>query len=148
MKFELMRRILCLLLVLPLVAFADDSSSPEPAAGLYRVTVGVSGQGLAAGMVEESVEQCLTEEDLAADPASILGEHAGIEGCTITGYDWGNGKISMQMECSIEGADATAVSRGTYNGSGYELITTMTIKIGDTSVEMETSVHGERIGKC
>lgn len=136
------------LLVLSLIAISAKSSSPEPEPGLYRVTVGVSGQDLPPGTVQESVEQCVTEEDLAADPASILGEHAGMEGCTITGHDWGNGKISMQMECSIEGADAAAVSRGTYNAAGYELITTMTIKIGDTTVDMESFVRGERIGDC
>ena len=137
-----------ILLVLPLVAVAANSSSPEPEPGLYRVTVGVSGQDLPAGMVEESIEQCVTKEDLAADPSSILGEHAGMEGCTITQHDWDNGKISMQMECAIGGADAIAESRGTYSASSYELVTTMTIKIEDTTIEMESFVRGERIGDC
>ncbi|MEL7187257.1 MAG: DUF3617 family protein [Pseudomonadota bacterium] len=143
-----MFRNLSLLLVLPLVAVAADSSSLEPEPGLYQVTVGISGQDLPPGMVQESLEQCLTSEDLAADPASFLGEHAGMEGCTITQADWGNGKISMQMECAIEGSDATAESRGTYNASGYELITTMKITIEDTTIEMESFVRGERIGDC
>lgn len=137
-----------ILLVLTLVAVAANSSSPEPEPGLYQVTVGVSGQDLPAGMVEESIEQCVTKEDLAADPASILGEHASMEGCTITQQDWGNGKISMQMECAVEGAEATAESRGTYNARSYELVTTMTIKIEDTTIEMESFVRAERIGDC
>lgn len=139
---------LCILLVLPLVAVAAHSSSPEPEPGLYRVTVGVSGQGLPAGMVEESIEQCVTKEDLAADPTSILGEQAGMEGCTITEHDWDNGKISMQMKCTIEGAEATAESRGTYSAGGYELVTTMKIMIEDTKIEMKSFVRGERIGDC
>ena len=94
------------------------------------------------------MEQCVTKEDLAADPASVLGEHASMEGCTITRHEWSNGQISMQMECAIEGADATAESRGTYNASGYEMITTMTIKIGEAVIEMESFVRGERIGDC
>lgn len=137
-----------LLLVLPFAAFAADNSSPEPVPGLYRVTVGVSGQDLPAGMVEESIEQCVTKEDLAADPASVLGEHAGMEGCVITQHEWGSGKISMQMECSFEGADATAESRGTYNASGYEMVTTMIIKVEETEIRMESFVRGERIGDC
>jgi len=141
METHPMLKKLGILLVLPLVAVSANSSSPEPEPGLYRVTVGVSGQDLPAGMVEESAEQCVTEEDLAADPSSILGEHAGMEGCTITHHDWGSGKISMQMECAIEGADATAESRGTYNASSYELVTTMTIKIEDTTIEMESFVR-------
>ena len=139
---------LVVLLVLPFVAVAANSSSPDPEPGLYRVTVGVSGQNLPGGMLEESVEQCVAKEDLEADPASILGEHAGMDGCTITQLDWGNGSISMQMECAIEGTDAAAESRGTYNASGYELITTMTIKVEDTTIEMESFVRGERIGDC
>lgn len=137
-----------IVLVLPLVAVLANGASPEPEPGLYRVTAGVSGQDLPAGMVEESIEQCVTKEDLAADPSSVLGEHAGIEGCTITQHDWSNGKISMQMECAIEGTDATAESRGTYNASGYEMFTTVTIKIADTTIEMESFVRGERIGDC
>lgn len=137
-----------ILLVLPFFAVAANSSSPEPEPGLYQVTVGVSGQDLPAGMVEESIEQCVTKEDLAADPASILGEHASMEGCTITQQDWGNGKISMQMECAVEGADATAESRGTYDARSYELVTTMTIKIEDTTIEMESFIRAERIGDC
>ena len=137
-----------ILLVLPLVAVAANGSSPEPEPGLYRVTVGVSGQDLPAGAVEESIKQCVTKEDLATDPASILGEHAGLEGCTITQHDWGNGKISMQMECAIEGADATAESRGTYDASSYELVTTMTIKIEDTTINMESFVRAKRVGDC
>lgn len=143
-----MPRLLAFLLVLPLIAVSENSYSAEPEPGLYRVTVGVSGQDLAPGTVEETVEQCVTKEDLDADPASVLGEHAGMEGCTVTEHSWGNGKISMQMECSVEGADATAESRGTYNASGYELITTMIIKIGDMSMEMESFVRGERIDDC
>ena len=99
-------------------------------------------------MVEESVEQCVTAEDLAADPTSIVGEHAGMEGCTITDHDWGNGKISMQMECEVEGAIATAESRGTYDASSYELITTMEIKIEDMAIVMESFIRAERIGDC
>ena len=137
-----------ILLALLFVAVAANSSSPEPEPGLYRVTVGVSGQDLPAGTVEESIEQCVTKEDLAADAASILGEHAGMEGCTITQHDWSNGKISMQMECAIEGADATAEGRGPYNASSYELVTTMTIKIESTSIEMESFIRAERIGDC
>ena len=137
-----------ILLVLPLVAVAANGSSPEPEPGLYRVTVGVSGQDLPAGAVEESIKQCVTKEDLATDPASILGEHAGLEGCTITQHDWGNGKKSMQMECALEGADATAESRGTTDASSYELVTTMTIKIEDTTINMESFVRAKRVGDC
>ncbi len=136
------------LLLLSLVAVTANSSSPEPEPGLYRVTVDVHGQGLPSGMVQEAVEQCVTKEDLAADPTSLLGENAGMEGCTITKNEWGNGKIEMQMECSIEGTEATAISLGSYNASRYELKTVMTINFGDTSVEMETSVSAERIGDC
>ncbi len=136
------------LLALPLIAVVAHGSSPEPEPGLYRVTASVSGQDLPAGMVEESVEQCLTKEDLSADPSGVLGEQAGMEGCSITGHDWGNGQIRMQMECDIGGASATAESRGTYNASGYELVTVMTIKIEDTTIEMQSTVRGERIGDC
>ena len=143
-----MLRKLSILLVLPLIAAVAYGSSSEPEPGLYRVTAGVSGQDLPPGMVEESIEQCVTKEDLAADPSSILGEHAGMEGCTITQHDWNNGKISMQMECAIEGANATAESRGTYNASSYELITIRKIVIEDTTIEMESFVRAERIGDC
>lgn len=143
-----MFRTFCLVLVLPLIAVAENTSAPEPEAGLYRITVGVSGQDLPPGLVNESIEQCVTKEELAADPTSILNEHAGLEGCTITKYDWRDGKINMQMQCAVEGADATAESRGSYNPSGYELITTMTIKIGETTIDMESFVRGERIGDC
>ena len=137
-----------ILLALPLLAVTANSSSPEPEPGLYRVTAGVSGQDLPAGTVEESIEQCVAKEDLAADPSSILGEHADLEGCMITRHEWSNGKISMQMECAIEGTGATAESRGTYNASSYELVTTMTITIEDTTIKMESFVRGERIGDC
>jgi hypothetical protein len=147
-EIDPMFRKLSLLLVLPLIAVAEDSSAPQPEPGLYHVTAGVSGQDLPAGLVNESVEQCVTEEDLATDPASILGENATMEGCTISNYDWSGGKISMQMQCDVEGADATAVSRGSYNASGYELNTTISIKIGEMTMDMKTFVRGERIGDC
>ena len=143
-----MYRTLCLLLVLPLVAIAGDNSAPEPRAGLYRVTAGISGQDLPPGVANASVEQCVTKEELAADPASILGEHAGMEGCTIDSYEWSGGKISMQMQCTVEGANVEAESRGTYNANGYELITVMRINVGDTTIDMESFVRGERIGDC
>ena len=66
METHPMLRTLGTLLALTLVAVTANSSSPEPEPGLYRVTVGVSGQNLPPGMVEESVEQCVTAEDLAA----------------------------------------------------------------------------------
>ncbi len=142
-----MNRKLCLLLVLPLIAVADDNA-PEPQAGLYRVTAGFSAQDLPAEGMNASVEQCVTEEELSADPANILGENGGMEGCEITHYEWGGGKISMRMQCDIEGAEATAESEGSYNANGYELITIMRINLGDTTVDMESFVRGERIGDC
>ena len=138
----------CIGLVLSLATVAANSSSPEPEPGLYRVTLGVSGQDLPPGMVEESVEQCVTKEDLAANNSSILREYAGMEGCTITQDDWADGKVSMQMECAIEGNDVTAESRGTYNASSYELVTTMRITIEGATIETESFVRGERIGDC
>ncbi|MDJ0814123.1 MAG: DUF3617 family protein [Woeseiaceae bacterium] len=143
-----MHRLLCLTLLLLVTPFSADGSAPEPQAGLYRVTAGISGDDLPPGVANATVEQCVTEEELAADPSSILGEHAGMEGCTITSYDWGNGKISMQMQCAVEGAEATGESKGSYNANGYELITTMRISVGDATVEMESFVRGERIGDC
>ena len=137
-----------ILIVLPLVAIAAYGSAPEPEPGLYQVTVGVSGEDLPPGTVEESLEQCITKEDLEADPTSVLGEHAGMEGCTVVEQSWGNGKMSMQLECAVEGANATANSQGTYNASSYELVTIMKIKIVDTTIEMESFVRGERIGDC
>ena len=141
-----MHRTLCLLLLLPLASIAGDGAAPE--AGLYRVSAGVSGQDLPPGVSDATVEQCLTEEDFSADPAAILGEHVAAEGCTIDSFDWSDGKISMQMSCAVEGANATADSRGTYNASGYEMTTIMRINIGDTTVEMESFVRAERIGDC
>ena len=58
------------------VAAAANGSSPEPEPGLYKVTVGVNGAGIAPGAVQETAEQCVTSEDLASDPADLLGEHA------------------------------------------------------------------------
>ncbi len=142
-----MHRTLCLLLLLPLATAADDHA-PEPEPGLYRVTAGATGPGLPPGAAEETVEQCLTEEDLAADPSTVLGENPEVEGCTVTSFDWSDGKISMQMQCAIEGIEATAESNGTYNSSGYEMITITRMNFGDTIMEMETYVRGERIGDC
>ncbi len=142
-----MHRILCLLLFLPLAISADDNA-PNPEAGLYRVSAGVSGQDLPPGVADATVEQCLTEDDFSADPAAILGEHVGAEGCTINSLDWSDGNISMQMQCAVEGASATADSHGSYNASGYEMTTIMRIVIGDTTVEMESFVRAERIGDC
>lgn len=133
---------------LTVVAFAAYGSSPEPEPGLYQVTVGVSGEGLAPGEVQEIAEQCVTEADLAADPADLLGEHAGMEGCSITDSAWGDGKISMSMVCAIEGVDAVAESIGSYNATSYQLVTTMTMKIGEMQIEMQSTVEAERIGDC
>ena len=143
-----MYRALCLALLSLLLVIAADSSASEPQAGLYRVTAGISGEDLPAGVANATVEHCVTEEDLAADPTSVLGENAGVEGCTITSYDWKNGKIRMQMQCAVEGAEATAESKGSYNANSYELITIMRISVGDTTMEMESFVRGERIGDC
>lgn len=130
------------------IAIAAHGSSPEPEPGMYRVTVGVSGDDLAPGAVQETAEQCVTEADLASDPADLLGEHAGLEGCSITDSAWGNGKISMSMVCAIEGVDAVAESVGSYNATSYQLVTTMTMKIGDMQIEMLSTVEAERIGDC
>lgn len=137
-----------LVMCLTVVALAAYGSSPEPEPGLYKVTVGVSGDGLAPGEVQETAEQCVTEADLASDPADLLGEHAGMEGCSITDSAWSDGKISMSMVCAIEGVDAVAESIGSYNATSYQLVTTMTMKIGEMQIEMQSTVEAERIGDC
>ena len=52
------------------------------------------------------------------------------------------------MACDIEGAEATAVANGSYNSTSYEIVMTMTVAFGANSMEMQTSVRGERIGDC
>ena len=143
-----MHKTLGALLILSFVAVSANSSSPGLEPGLYRVTVGVSGRDLPAGLSERSMEHCLTEDDLSADPRSILGDDSNMEGCSVSKLEFDNGRISMQMECKVEGGEATAVSRGTYSARSYELVTTMTMTFGYTSMEMESSVRGERIGDC
>lgn len=133
---------------LALFATAANGSSPEPEPGLYQVTVGVNGAGMAPGTVQETAEQCITAEDLAADPAELLGDQAGMEGCTIDNHSWGDGKITMNMSCSIEGVSAVAESLGSYNSTSYELTTTMTMKFGDTTIEMQSTIQAERVGDC
>lgn len=137
-----------ILLVLPMFSVSANTGSPEVSPGLYRITGGISGQDVPAGMVEESVEQCVTKEDLEADPASVLGDSDSMAGCTISDYNWSNGKISMTMKCSIEGYDATSVSHGTYDANGYEMVTVMKVEIEGETLRVESFVRGERIGDC
>ena len=135
---------LSVLLAVSLQAHAD-----QPTPGMYSITTTMeSDMPMPVPMPAQTMTECLTEEDIERDPKAFLGSQQGTDDCEIGDYAIADGKMTVSLVCEIEGGQMIMNAEGTYDATGYTMISNVQITAAGMTINMKTTGVGKRIGDC
>ena len=101
----------------------------------------------AMGEVQQ-VEHCLTPEQARKPPEDFFAK--ADQNCRYDHFNWGGGKIDLQLNCTLPQGSMTMVQTGEYRPGGYSMAVSQTIKNAGTAQEMvmKMTVDARRVGDC
>ena len=132
----------CLVLTTPVIA------QNQPTPGLYEVTTTTKYTDVPLPDETVTTSNCLTREDLDRDPASIFAGLPDGKACDIGEFTMGAGEMAMDVSCKAPDGDMVMVTRGTFDASGYNMVTDVTVTVGEQQVKMQSTSIGKLMGDC
>ena len=127
---------------------ATDMTGKLPVPGHYEVTTNTTYKDVPMPDTSITTQNCLTREDLEKDPASVFAALPEGKTCDVGEFTMADGAISMRMVCSTPEGDMVMDTTGHYDEDGYDMITDVTIKVGEQEVEMRSVIEGKLMGDC
>ena len=125
-----------------------DDAQDKPVPGRYEVTTVTTYTDVPLPDTTVTIENCLTREDLDKDPASIFAALPEGKSCEVGEFQMSGGKISMRLSCSASDGNMVMITGGTYDKEGYDMVSDVTVTVGEQQVEMRSTIHGRRLGDC
>jgi hypothetical protein len=119
-----------------------------PAPGYYEVTTTTH---FSDGLMPDTTittHNCLTQEDLDKDPASVFADLPEGKSCQVADFAMEDGVIRMQILCAAPDGDMSMNVNGSYENETYQMTSDVTVIVGDQSVSMQSSIDGKRMGDC
>ena len=127
--------------LLPVYAHA---AAPNMKEGLWEITVRTEMQGMPGGMPPQTVQQCITQKELA-DPSRTTPGTQGDKRCKITDYKMQGNTASWKTACE---GDMTGSGTMTYAGSSYTGTQNMSMKHEGKTLNMTVNFTGRHLGDC
>lgn len=124
-------------------------SAEELTPGLYKTTVSFEGKmgQLSLPARTEERNDCITAQDIENGPPLSMPENTPSD-CEVLNYEYGDGKLSMEMSCKMQGGEGKMVGSGTYTSDSFEMSTQMKLALPGAEMEMSTRSTGQRISGC
>ena len=119
-----------------------------PAPGHYEITTSTH---FSDGLMPDTTvttQNCLTQEDLDKDPASVFADLPEGKSCQVADFVMEDGVIRMQILCAAPDGDMTMTVNGSYESETYEMTSDVLVSVGDQSVMMQSTIDGRRVGDC
>ena len=119
-----------------------------PVPGHYEVTTSTTYTDVPLPNTSVTTQNCLTAEDLERDPASVFAELPDGKNCDVDQFEMAAGKISMRVSCNAPDGDMLMVTSGEYDADGYQMVSDVTITVGEQKVVMQSLIEGKLLGDC
>ena len=126
-------------------AMAADTIQP----GLYKIAVTMHTPDGRQQTTES--ETCLTQEDVNRGPNPMPEDRGFDEAqCETVRYDFGGGKLDMEMRCSGPRGETVIVGTGQYDDDSFSMTNEMSISVPnlDVNMKMRTTSEGSRQDDC
>ena len=139
-------RSLCAIFLLAAGAAAFAADLPSP--GQYEVTTTTH---FSDGLMPDTTvttQNCLTQEDLEKDPASVFADLPEGKSCEVADFLMEGGEIRMRILCAAPDGDMSMTVNGSYQDEVYQMISDVVVSVGDQSVTMQSTIDGKRLGDC
>ena len=130
-----------------LLAFSLQARADQLTPGMYSITTTMESD-MPMPMPTQSMTDCLTEEDIARDPKALLAGQQGTDQCEIGDYTITDGKMTASLICDTEGGQMIMNAEGTYDATGYTMISNVQMTAAGMTINMKTTVVDKRIGDC
>lgn len=127
--------------LLPVHAHA---AAPNMKEGLWEITVRTEMQGMPGAMPPQTVQQCITQKELA-DPSKTTPGTQGDKRCKITDYKMQGNTASWKTACEGE---LTGSGTMTYAGNSYTGMQAMSMKHEGKTLNMTVNFTGRHLGDC
>lgn len=127
-----------------LLPFHAAAAAPNMKEGLWEITVRTEMQGMPGGMPPQTVQQCITQKELA-DPSKMTPGTQADKRCKIADYKMQGNTASWRTACE---GDMTGSGTITYAGSSYTGTQTMSMKHDGRTVDMTVNFTGRHLGDC
>lgn len=138
----------CLFLTAGSPALTADGPADLPAPGHYEVSTTTSFSDGTLPQTTVTTQNCLTEEDLQKDPASVFADLPEGKSCQVAGFVMEGGDISMRISCTAADGNMVMVINGTYQEETYEMVSEVVVSVGEQQVTMHSTIDGRRVGDC
>lgn len=127
-----------------LLPFPVHAAAPNMKEGLWEITVRTEMQGMPGGMPPQTVQQCITQKELA-DPSKTTPGTQGDKRCKMTDYKMQGNTASWKTACE---GDMTGSGTITYAGSSYTGTQTVSMQHEGKSLNMTMNFTGRHLGEC
>lgn len=126
------------------IALAGDL----PAPGHYEVTTTTHFSDDLMPDTTVTTQNCLTQEDLDKDPASVFADLPEGRACEVEDFLMEEGEIRMRISCAAADGGMTMTVLGSYQDETYQMTSDVVVNVGEQSVSMQSSIDGKRVGDC
>ena len=123
-----------------------NAATPNMKEGLWEITVKTEMQGMPGGMPPQTIQQCVTQKDLA-DPAKTTPGAQADRRCQITDYKLQGNTASWKLTCA-GGQDMSGTGTATYGGTAYTGSQNLSIQHEGQTVNMTVNFAGRHLGDC
>lgn len=127
---------------------AAEPGGDMPAPGYYEVTTVTSFSDGTLPDTTVTTQNCLTQEDLDSDPASVFASLPEGKSCDVGKFLMKDGQISMRISCEAPEGNMNMTVTGTYEKHIYQMLSDVVIKVGEQQVTMRSDINGKRVGDC
>jgi len=134
-------------LLIVLLASTSLQAADRPTPGMYSISTKMESD-MPIPVQTQTMQECLTEEDIQRDPKAFVGGQEGTEDCDIGEYAMEDGKMTMSMVCQTEGGEMTMNTEGTYDATSYTMTSNIQMSSGGMKFNMKSTGVGKRIGDC
>jgi hypothetical protein len=142
-----MSHFITFLLIVLFTALSLAAHAERPSPGMYSITTTMESD-MPMPTQTKTMTECLTEEDIAQDPQSLMGGQDEANECDISQFSMEDGEMGMSMVCATPGGEMTMNTEGTYDATGYTMHSNMRMTGGGMTFNMKSTGVGKRIGDC
>ena len=135
--------------VLACLAFTvhAHAATPNMREGLWEITMKMEMAGMPQGMPPQTLQHCVTRQDLENPQKMAMGPGSKDSKCEVTEHRMQGNTATWKMACRGENA-MTGSGTITYSGTSYSGTNRMSMQQGGKPVEATMTYSGRFLGPC
>lgn len=123
------------------------AATPNMREGLWEITMKMEMAGMPQGMPPQTLQHCVTKQDLDNPQKMAIGPEAKDSKCEVTDHRMQGNTATWKMAC--RGAQPmTGSGTVTYSGTSYTGSNRMTVQQGGKTMDMTMNYSGRYLGPC